>query len=312
MTQFSPVFILASFTIVLATPSCPNGAKPFFGTGRGANEAEARQNANIEVAKELYGSLKLNASDILTQRETDDDIEEIATYLREIKIETQLPNTGDVKDVEYPYKKENGQFVANRYICPDKAANPYLDSLKLINLEFSHKKISLDFCKDLYKTYGPRVMSFEQILERLEQKGKAQIKNYKEIEKECGKMGKGLFLKTDSEASELDKEFTKSLMGIINFKQGACLRGIEVQLVKAKEPNCKKQSMGGFWECSTDVSLEGIDCSGNGKTLTLDGRVSGRANNEERATQGMLSKLRKCDFPKFDAWKKELQPWMEK
>jgi len=305
------IFFLAIFSMAFAAPSCPGDAKPLFGTGRGANEAEARQNANIEIAKELSGSLKLNASDVLTQKETDDDIEEIATYMREIKIETQLPNMGDVKDVEYPYKKEEGLFVAKRYICPDKAVKPYLDSMKIINLEFSNKKISVDFCKDLYKTYAPRVMAFEKILERLGQKNEANIKNYKEVENECGKIGKGLFLRADDEASELDKEFTKALMSNISFKQGVCLRGMEIQQIKAKESGCKKH-MGGYWECSVDVRLEGVDCSGNGKTLNLDGRISDRASNEANARQGILNKLRKCNFPKFDTWRKELLPWMEK
>jgi len=312
MYKIFHIFFSVAFTAIFAALPCQDGANPFYGTGRGANEAEAKQNANIEVAKELSSSLKLNARDELSSRETEDDIEEIATYLREINIETNLPNAGDVQDVEYPYKKENGQFVAKRYMCPDKAAKPYLDSLKIINMEFSNKKISTDFCRDLYKTHAPKVMSFERILERFGQGSKAQIKHYNEVEKECSKIGMGLFLQIKDEENELSKEFAKALTSKISFKHGICLRGIEVHQIKAKDSNCKKMTMGGYWECTSDLSLEGTDCSGNGKLFVLDGKISDRASSEERARQGMLNKLHNCNFPKFDTWKKELQPWMEK
>jgi uncharacterized protein (TIGR02145 family) len=175
------MFILAASVAVFSAPNCPGGAKPFEGTGRAATESKARENANSDIAR-LFSTIKVDILDELTQRETSDGIKEYANYQRKIKVEGGL-YAGYIKDTEYPYPKENGQFVAKRYLCPNDAAKPYLDSLKIINQRVAIQKVNNSFCESLYKTYSPKVVFFERILERLGET--AQVAEYKKVEKEC-------------------------------------------------------------------------------------------------------------------------------
>jgi len=179
-------FILIIFAAAFAAPLCPNRAEPFEGIGRGATESKARENANQDIANR-FSTIKVNILDELTQKETGNDIKEYANYQRKIKVESEL-DAKYVKDAEYPYQKENGQFVAKRYLCPSDAARPYLDSLKIINQHVSIQKLSNSFCEDLYKTYSPRVMLFERILGRLGEGYQDKIANYRKAEKECDDM----------------------------------------------------------------------------------------------------------------------------
>jgi len=186
MSKLSIAFVSVAFAAAIAAPICPNGATPFEGTGRGATESKARENANQDIASG-FATIKVNILDELTQKEeTNKDMKEYANYQRKIKITSEL-DTKYVKDAEPPYK-ENGQFVAKRYLCPSDAAKPYLDSLKNINQRISIQKMSNSFCETLYKTYSPRVMLFERILERLGEKDESRIANYKKAEKECEEM----------------------------------------------------------------------------------------------------------------------------
>jgi len=175
--------MLSAFVAVSATPYCPYGAQPFEGTGRAATESKARENANLDIASQ-FSTIKVNILDELTQRETSNDIKEYANYQRKIKIEGGL-YTGYVKDVDGYPQKESGQFVAKRYLCPGDAAKPYLDSLKAINQRVAIQKINNSFCESLYKTYSPRVILFERILERLGETNEALVADYKKIEREC-------------------------------------------------------------------------------------------------------------------------------
>jgi len=177
--------ILTLAAATFAAPSCPGSAEPFEGTGRGVTETKARENANQDIANR-FSTIKVDILDELSQRETSNDIKEYAKYQRKIKVESSL-YTGFVKDAEQPYR-ENGQFVAKRYLCPNDAAKPYLDSLKRINQNVKTQKVNGSFCKDLYKAYSPRVMMFERILERLGETGEAVIADYKRVERECDDM----------------------------------------------------------------------------------------------------------------------------
>ncbi|GBU25076.1 hypothetical protein R83H12_01715 [Fibrobacteria bacterium R8-3-H12] len=185
-SKLSMAFTLTIFTAVFAAPSCPGGAKPFEGTGRGASEGKAREEANINIVKSL-SNIKVTILDELTQRETSNDIKEYANYQRKINIEGGL-YAGFVKDAEYPYQKENGLFVAKRYLCPSDVAKPYLDSLKGINQHVSIQKVNNSFCATLYKTYSPRVMLFERILEHFGEMDESKIASYKKAERECDNM----------------------------------------------------------------------------------------------------------------------------
>jgi tetratricopeptide (TPR) repeat protein len=185
-SKLSIAFISATFAAAFATPFCPGGAEPFEGTGRGASESKARENANLDIAS-LFSTIKVNILDELTQRETSNDIKEYANYQRKIKIESGL-YTGYIKDAQGYPQKEDGQFVAKRYLCPSDAAKPYLDSLKSINQRVGIQKLSNSFCESLYKTYSPRVVLFERILERLGETDEARIADYKRVEKECDEM----------------------------------------------------------------------------------------------------------------------------
>jgi len=180
-SKLSIMFILAASVATFAAPSCPGGAKPFEGTGRAATESKARENANSDIAR-LFSNIKVDILDELTQRDTNGDVKEYANYQRKIKVEGGL-YSAFVKDTEYPYPKENGQFVARRYLCPNDAAKPYLDSLKIINQRVAIQKVNNSFCESLYKTYSPKVVFFERILERFGET--AQVAEYKKVEKEC-------------------------------------------------------------------------------------------------------------------------------
>lgn len=179
-------------SLAAASPSsvsflCPNGAKPFEGTGRGETEAKAREDANVDITNQ-FSTIRVNILDELIQKETSDDIKEYANYQRNIKIEGEL-YAGYVKDTEYPYRKEDSQFVAKRYMCPYDVAKLYLDSLENINKLISVEKRNGSFCETLYKTYNPKVMLFKRILERLGETDTIQTENYKRIEKEeCSKV----------------------------------------------------------------------------------------------------------------------------
>jgi len=191
-SKLSLFLMLSVFAAAFATPDCPGWAKPFEGTGRAATESKARENANSDIAR-LFSTIKVDILDELTQRETSDGIKEYANYQRKIKVEGGL-YAGYIKDTEYPYQKENGQFVAKRYLCPNDAAKPYLDSLKIINQRVAIQKVNNSFCESLYKTYSPKVVFFERILERLGET--AQAAEYKKAEKECddlrGNIKKGI------------------------------------------------------------------------------------------------------------------------
>jgi len=277
----------------------------------GKSPDETRGKAKTEIARNIISQVKskvdMSGSSI---EKSDGVLEEFSNFLDKSEIESNLVLFG-FQEMEPPKRLENGEYWLKGCIYPDKAAKPYLDSLRIINMEFSNKKISPNFCKGLFKMYAPKVMFFERILEHFGHKDEAQIKNYKEIENECDRIGKGLFLGSNGEASELGREFAKALESKIPFKKGTCLRGMEVQRIDAREPSCKKH-ISGYMYCEVDVRLEGADCGGSGKLFVLDGKVSGNGSSEEDARRGMMSKLRSCNFPKFNEWKKELQPWMEK
>ena len=189
-SKLSIAFTLALFTAAFATPDCPGGAKPFEGTGRAATENKARENANLDIAS-LFSTIKVDILDELTQRETNNDIKEYANYQRKIKIESSL-YAGYVKDSEYPYQKENGQFVAKRYLCPSDAAKPYLDSLKDLAriLKTQTQKADRNSCKSINETFK-NIENLESILNKLAQMSSEVQTEYERLKEEYQSDGGG-------------------------------------------------------------------------------------------------------------------------
>jgi len=189
-SKLSIVFTSALFVAAFAASDCPDEAKPFEGTGRGATESKARENANLDIAN-MFSTIKVNITDELTQKETDDDIKEYANYQRKIKIESGL-FTGYVKDVEGYPQKENGQFVAKRYLCPSDAAKPYLDSLKYLarTLKTQTLKADRNSCKSINETYKS-IEGLERILNRLTQMSSEVQAEYERLKGEYQSDGGG-------------------------------------------------------------------------------------------------------------------------
>ncbi|MDR3001570.1 MAG: hypothetical protein LBU89_09925 [Fibromonadaceae bacterium] len=289
--------------------------KPFIGaTVFVENRNEASSKTKTEITRKIISQVESQIKISDSSEEIGGVLTESSSYSGISQIKSNLTLFG-FQEIESPKLLESGEYEFKGYVCNHDAAKPYLDSLDKIERQLSTRKVvSVSSCQEFYKEYSARVMLFEGLLERFGQKDKGKVGNYRKIEKNCKQVGKGIFLKNNPEASELSKDFAKALGSKIPFKiSGECLQGIKVQ-ARATDRGCKENRMGGYIECTTDVYLEVEEC-GSTKTYTLDGKISDRASRadaEERARQGMLNKLRNCNFLKFDAWKKELQPWMEK
>jgi len=180
---------LADFTYedsAKATASCNGGS--FIGTTVfGIDPDNARAKAKAEIARNIISQIKSETNMTNYSGEKNGVLKEFSRFLETSKIESNLVLFG-FKEVEPPKRQENGEYELKGYICPDKAAKSYLDSLKIINQHVSTKKLSNNFCETLYKTYSPKVMLFERILEYFGEMDEARIADYRKVEKECDEM----------------------------------------------------------------------------------------------------------------------------
>jgi len=303
-SKFSPLFILAAFATAFADFECLDGAKPFEGTGRAATESKARESANTDIAG-LFSTIKVNILDELTQKETSDDIKEYANYQRKIKIEGSL-YTGYVKDAEGYPKKEGSQFVAKRYLCPSDAAKPYLDSLKAINQRVAIQKISNSFCENLYKTYSPRVMLFERILERFGETDKAQTADYKKAEKGCNEYCTAkLHWNPEKKTAYSDIAFSK--LSSIGMETSDCKgKGISI-VYNGSEAKCK---YAGVYQCVHKPSLHISSCSGEVYKPFESGNIESYEKTEAAALEALQESLRNETF--WNKWEQEIKQWRPK
>jgi hypothetical protein len=189
------MFSLSAFATAFAA-SCPNGEAYFEGRGEGVSNEDAKDKANLAISKSISSSLSSVTQDILHQVETADDYNETNKRTRSSKIETKLRNVQDVKDKDGYPKKENGKYIAERYICVSDAAKPYLNTLKDLarTLKTQTQKADRNSCKSINETYKS-IENTESVLSSLARMSNEVQTEYERLREEYqSDEGGGLFL----------------------------------------------------------------------------------------------------------------------
>ena len=165
------------------------------GKGIGASLSEANANADISIAENINSSLRISSTDFFLQVEANGVPKDSASFLQIAAGKSFLENREAVQELKAPYEDEDGNIVAERYICKSDAAKPYLRSLGYITGELKNlaQKASPSSCRNINEIYYDRVKGLEGILEHLGQLDKVMQKEYdgyyREIIKECDKTG---------------------------------------------------------------------------------------------------------------------------
>jgi len=261
-SEFSLAFILTAFAAAFSAPLCPDGAKPFEGTGRGATESKARENANLDIESSL-STIAVNIIDELTQKETGEDIKEEASYKRKISKTGNKLYLGYVKDAEYPYPKENGEFVAKRYICPGDVAKPYLNSLKDLarTLKAQTQKADRNSCKSINETYKS-IEGLEGMLNNLARMSgevQAEYESLKEEYQSDGRGGVFLEIKEDifgQKSNAMGSKLREALSaGNCRIERNICKAngGFTLRINAAA---CNHKNDGAFDHCSACLKID--------------------------------------------------------
>jgi len=190
------VLSLTASAAVFAAPNCPNGEAYFEGKGEGNSSEEAKDKANTAISKSISSSLSSVTQDILHQIETADDYNETNKRTRSSKIETKLRNVQDIKDKDGYPKKENGKYIAERYICVSDAAKPYLNTLKDLarTLKTQTQKADRNSCKSINETYKS-IENTESVLSSLAKMSSEVQAEYERLKAEYqSEGGGGVFL----------------------------------------------------------------------------------------------------------------------
>ena len=185
-----PLFLAAQIGAYAA--QCPL-SEAITGKGAGRSLSEANVNADISIAENINSSLRISSTDFFLQVEVSGVPKDSSNFLQIAAGKSFLENREAVQELKAPYEDEDGNIVAERYICKSDAAKPYLRSLGYITGELKTlaQKASPSSCRNINEIYYDRVKGLEGILEHLGQLDKAMQKEYdgyyREIIKECDK-----------------------------------------------------------------------------------------------------------------------------
>jgi hypothetical protein len=197
--KLSIAFFLTAWTAVLAY-LCPKDGM-IKGEGRGKSKAEADRAADIAISQNITSSLSATFFDTLSQKTLDGVPDDYNSYLETAEGHSELLNRAGVKQLRHSV--ENGEHISERYICHSDAAKPYLRKLEHLkdSLKISVQKINGETCKNTVEIYK-QIRIWEGIVENLEQTNKALQKEYNDfyekIKKECERIGKGIYIESNS------------------------------------------------------------------------------------------------------------------
>jgi hypothetical protein len=208
---------------------CPEGA--IEGDGIGETADKAIEDANLRIARDIYSKAHSISIDSLIKKETDSSFDEESTRRRVATVETYMPNAYAIKNKDgKPPAKEGGNFAVKRYICRSDAARPYLSNLEHSkdSLKIFAQKINCETCRSTMEVYK-QIRSWEDIVKNLGQTNESLRKEYNnfydKIQEECGKIGKGIYIKSndDSFGDKIGAVFAQNEYEIANVAKSASL-----------------------------------------------------------------------------------------
>jgi hypothetical protein len=256
------VFLAAAcffgFSAALANP-CPEGA--IEGKGIGGTADKAIEDANLRIARDIFSKAHSISIDSLIKKETDDSFEEKSTRRRVAKVETFMPNVHAIKNKDgKPPRKEEGNFISERYICNSDAAKPYLDSLDIFLRNklkvFMLQGVDEENCENAREIYA-KTLGWQRIVENLRQTNKNLQKEYEhfnaKIESDCAR--RGVYLEVKGARAEIIKDKLNELLSLSNChieqkpKSGTFS-------IKIDAKDCNIRNDGTFDYCSACANVE--------------------------------------------------------